>query len=1398
MASVKLIKSHSQSSISSGGSEKNGRQNKIQGDFKFLERSGSGDNVRNIVEKEGKSARNLLTWSVPTTDQGINKRGRSRIKYKNNRLVKEVNQSRQKKKKPINNIWVTSLNNEKSSTDCNLNSQVDYSFNQNIVKDVSQLQPNNQYKLTEKVSKLPGETTITLKDRDSRSLKSATNQQPNLASFTPQSQKNLHARYWSYLLDHFHRVFDELYNTCESDECILECQEVILMIDVCKRDFKQLIRRLELFNQLKNSEARPQALAWEVRKQSSPGKNSPVIRRSPSPGAMKFLNFGSSKNVSSWADCLKGINLKEPSKNILSPVTVKNVPSPVLEGSHDDTYSNETKDNDNEGWEVVRKGRLRSKESSFVSSTSSQNIQVVKEKQISNQSSSNTSTSTMKEKSEASHKSFVSIDSTNVFSEDQFYDEVYADLNRDTFSYDLTDDDLNKKIKEEQEKALASAIAEEETLRKELEEEALKDDDQDYDISSDRDYATTDDGRETPKDLSDDLPLDPSTSFDTEKSITWEEMCAQYDQDHADPSFNWADAIEQTESVRLPGHALVMHQKLSSPSRKQSRSDSVKRSQDKMVRAERRRLRLLIEKCQRLKVLSERVRNVRSLKNRLIADKERSMLEQMKKAELNRMIVLQEKIKKAQEEEAKVNEIAFINSLEAQNKKIEVLEKHQGSEARLHDLLEERQRRRTDKQAKEEAAQERRRALEEERQARLQDIKQRRGTQAEKWLKERIEREKLREEIAKEKQKEREMKVAARNEALQQASEELQKRIEQKHIESTRRHEQRIEDIKERAASSSRHGIMEDSPSAIPYSKLKMCTLCNVEIASDVYMVSHLKGKVHKTAVKELNKKITDAEMEAFSSKYIKEAEINYSQRQKENNDHIKSMKKRAKKIKSRMNAKGKDFEASYQSNLNGIDSLKRGKLQKSVKDITNLLQGHSNVVWPKNKVSALDKSLNEIMRSLDGSNINDQKVFCHLGGLTALSRVLLLWDISNIDKIEKTMSSKTIIHAIKTIKVACIGCFENCHFMLLGNKLSILVDLLSFALNKTKNVNEQNNSQNIAELSTFQLLESDFLLPTAIMETIATIISPFAPVWPYENKASDVSQRLPDLISYLVCNGILEKLISVYADLQASIDDSIVFSIIKSILEFYKSIAICSVRVDGIFCIRKDDMSPLSQVICRTDALGLIGFLYLLLHQGSVMRIQPSPFPLSENTITLLTSTFKLLNELALVDIHSFQNTLCKEGISLQYRSVVSYVLRYTLNEKCDDLLHEVILSLGYFCVLHEENQLFLQTGRAPSLGQQLCTLPFSYFSDPKLTTILFPTLICLCYKSCENKAIISQDVSPSLLALFLQEKINEKRPETVGNNKTVEDIEQRSKLDFRFPRELWEEAKLYLSETK
>ena len=128
-------------------------------------------------------------------------------------------------------------------------------------------------------------------------------------------------------------------------------------------------------------------MAWEVRKQVSPGKcPSPTVssRRSPSPAAVRYLNFGPTKSASfSWADRVRGVHnntnnstpkdVKETkiktNESIIGGVS-KSYPSPVLEKSTEDK---EIEEDDGEGWEVVTKGRSRSKNSSISLSSSSSN-----------------------------------------------------------------------------------------------------------------------------------------------------------------------------------------------------------------------------------------------------------------------------------------------------------------------------------------------------------------------------------------------------------------------------------------------------------------------------------------------------------------------------------------------------------------------------------------------------------------------------------------------------------------------------------------------------------------------------------------------------------------------------------------------------------------------------------------------------------------------------------------------------------------------------------------------------------------------------------------------------------------------------------------------------------------
>lgn len=212
---------------------------------------------------------------------------------------------------------------------------------------------------------------------------------------------------------------------------------------------------------------------------------------------------------------------------------------------------------------------------------------------------------------------------------------------------------------------------------------------------------------------------------------------------------SWAERVDtlaqlQALVARHPGRALELHQKLSSPSRKRSLPETLRRYQAKQACAQRKRQILLMEKSQRLRELLNKVEDVKSAKNQLIEDKRIRMETKLKRAEENRTQHLLEIVRKAHDEDSKLKEIAFINELEAQNKRHDFMALCQEQEERLQGIQEERQRRQEEKAAKEAAAEERRRALEVERQLRIQRMRQVRREREERVGKMQLEREKER------------------------------------------------------------------------------------------------------------------------------------------------------------------------------------------------------------------------------------------------------------------------------------------------------------------------------------------------------------------------------------------------------------------------------------------------------------------------------------------------------------------------------------------------------------------------------------------------------------------------------------------------------------------------------
>ncbi|XP_070170326.1 S phase cyclin A-associated protein in the endoplasmic reticulum isoform X2 [Polyergus mexicanus] len=519
---------------------------------------------------------------------------------------------------------------------------------------------------------------------------------------------------------------------------------------------------------------------------------------------------------------------------------------------------------------------------------------------------------------------------------------------------------------------------------------------------------------------------------------------------------SWTEQVDTLAQLRAfvaryPGRALELHQKFSSPSRKRSLPETLRKYQAKQACAQDKRQKLLMEKSQRLRELLNKVEDVKSAKNQLIEDKRIRMEMRLKRAEENRTQHLLEIVRKAHDEDSKLKEIAFINELEAQNKRHDFMALCQEQEERLQGIQEERQRRQEEKAAKEAAAEERRRALEAGRQLRIQKMKQARQEREERIGKMQLEREKERQELAREKARDREERLSALHAAQLANQEELQKKIAQKQQESARRHVENIEHIRQRAVESSILRSEEVPPTLKSYPAQKQCSLCGTIIPNEVHLLSHLKGKAHLEAVRNAhdNREPSRDELQRFNIAQIRDVSVTVVSNNNANNNKAarekqKALKRRCRKIKQRMSLRGQEWEDKYKNENNqnlSVESANKVKFRRNLKELDRLYNNHSKSAWSTIALAALERCLGEIVRAFSKSCPFDQDAFRCLNGFDTLTNLLNLG--LNTQNTSYNLPNKALISLCRVYKATINENIENIKAILLSNKILVILDLL-------------------------------------------------------------------------------------------------------------------------------------------------------------------------------------------------------------------------------------------------------------------------------------------------------------------------------------------------------------------
>lgn len=138
-----------------------------------------------------------------------------------------------------------------------------------------------------------------------------------------------------------------------------------------------------------------------------------------------------------------------------------------------------------------------------------------------------------------------------------------------------------------------------------------------------------------------------------------------------------------------------------------------------------------------------------------------------------------------------------------------------------------------------------------------------------------------------------------------------------------------------------------------------------------------------------------------------------------------------------------------------------------------------------------------------------------------------------------------------------------------------------------------------------------------------------------------------------------------------------------------------------------------------------------------------------------------KTLNNIARLNLKLFQQKMSHIQYKQESHMIMVQLINYC-KENCQksedikDLLNEVILMIGYYCVLDQPNQDSLSGLSSNSIIHSLCNFPSQYYLERQKMTVLFPTLICCVFRHDRNLEMLLSETSLQYFVNFLNKEVS------------------------------------------
>ena len=129
----------------------------------------------------------------------------------------------------------------------------------------------------------------------------------------------------------------------------------------------------------------------------------------------------------------------------------------------------------------------------------------------------------------------------------------------------------------------------------------------------------------------------------------------------------------------------------------------------------------------------------------------------------------------------------------------------------------------------------------------------------------------------------------------------------------------------------------------------------------------------------------------------------------------------------------------------------------------------------------------------------------------------------------------------------------------------------------------------------------------------------------------------------------------------------------------------------------------------------------------------------------------FYFLNSIGRLNLETLQDMMGSSDMRVEAYHLVSFLLSFSTREwrqpsrraVHQSIINELLLFIGYFCLLRPTNQDVLHWGSHPTILQKLCDLPFDYFCNPKLMDALMPTLMIACCNHEGNLVVVKEQLN-------------------------------------------------------